>query len=39
MGQYKKGTVVTVHYCLNGWFGVEYNGKQGYVSGDYIELL
>ena len=39
MGQYKKGTVVTVHYCLNGWFGVIYNGKQGYVSGDYIELL
>jgi uncharacterized protein YgiM (DUF1202 family) len=39
MGQYKKGTVVTVHYCLNGWFGVTYNGKQGYVSGDYIELL
>jgi N-acetylmuramoyl-L-alanine amidase len=39
MGHYKKGTVVTVHYCLNGWFGVIYNGKQGYVSGDYIELL
>ena len=39
IGQYKKGTVVTVHYCLNGWFGVIYNGKQGYVSGDYIELL
>ena len=39
VGQYKKGQIITVRYCLNGWFGVIYNGKQGFISGDYIELL
>ena len=39
LGVLKKGTVVTVGYCLNGWFGVIYNGKQGFISGDYVELV
>ena len=39
VGKYKKGQVITVHYCLNGWFGVIYNGKQCFISGDYIVLL
>ena len=39
MGSYKKGTVVTVKYCLNNWFGVIYNGKQGFICGDYVELI
>ena len=39
LGTYKKNTVVTVHYCLNGWFGVIYKGKQGYICGDYVKLL
>ena len=34
-----KGTVIEVGYCLNGWFGVIYNGKQGFISGDYVELV
>ena len=38
-GTYKKGQVVTVKYCLNNWFGVIYNGKQCFISGDYVELL
>ena len=39
IGKYKKGTVVTVNYCLNNWFGVVYNGKQAYICGDYVELI
>lgn len=39
IGHYKKGTVITVHYCLNDWFGVIYKGKQCFICGDYVELL
>ena len=39
VGQYKKGEVVVVKYCLNNWFGVIYKGEQAYICGDYIELL
>ena len=39
LGQLKKDQVVTVGYCLNGWFGVIYNGKQGFISGDYVKLV
>ena len=38
LGQYKKGEVVTVKYCLNNWFGVIYKGKQAFICGDYIKL-
>lgn len=38
-GSYKKGQIITVHYCLNGWFGVMYNGKQCFICGDYVELI
>ena len=39
LGQLKKGTVIKVGYCLNGWFGVEFNGQQGFISGDYVDLI
>ena len=39
LGKLSKGTVVTIGYCLNGWFGIVYNGKQAFISGDYIELV
>ena len=39
LGQLKKDQVVTVGYCLNGWFGVTFNGKQGFISGDYVVLV
>ena len=39
LGQLKKDQVVTVGYCLNGWFGVTFNGKQGFISGDYVKLV
>ena len=38
IGQLKKNQVVQVGYCLNGWFGVIINGKQGFISGDYVVL-
>ena len=39
LGVLPKGTVIQVGYCLNGWFGVIYNGKQGFISGDYVQLV
>ncbi len=39
MGSYKKGQTISVHYCLNGWFGVTYKGKQCFICGDYVELI
>lgn len=39
IGSYKEGQVITIKYCLNNWFGVEYNGKQGFVYGEYIKII
>ncbi len=39
LGQLKKNQVVTVKYCYDNWFGIMYNGKQGFICGDYVELL
>ena len=39
LGQLKKGEIVTVGYCLNGWFGIDFKGKQGFISGNFIELV
>lgn len=39
LGVLANNTIVTVGYCLNGWFGVIYNGKQGFISGDYLVLV
>ena len=39
LGVLPKGAVIQVGYCLNGWFGVIYNGKQGFISGDYVQLV
>ena len=38
LGQIKKGQQVKVGYCLNNWFGIIFNGQQGFVCGDYIDL-
>ena len=38
LGQLKKGQVVKVGYCLNGWFGITFNGKQGFISGEYVDF-
>ena len=38
LGQLKKGQVVKVGYCLNGWFGITFNGKQGFISGEYVKF-
>lgn len=39
IGKLPKNTVIKVGYCLNGWFGVIVNGKQGFISGDYVKLV
>ena len=39
LGVLANNTIVTVGYCLNGWFGVIYNGKQGFISGNYLVLV
>lgn len=39
IGKLPKNTVIKVGYCLNGWFGVIVDGKQGFISGDYIQLV
>ena len=38
IGQIKRGQEIKVGYCLNNWFGVIFNGQQGFVCGDYIDL-
>lgn len=38
LGQLKKGDVVKVGYCLNNWFGIIFNGKQAFISGEYVEF-
>ena len=38
LGQLKKGQVVKVGYCLNNWFGIIFNGKQGFISGEYVDV-
>lgn len=32
-----RGTVVSVHEQLDGWYKVVYNGTTGYVSADYLD--
>ena len=39
LGVLAYNSVIEVGYCLDGWFGVIYNGKQGFISGDYVELV
>lgn len=36
----KKGTIIEVNYCLDGWFSIYTNkSKPGYISGQYIEFI
>ena len=38
----KKGNIVKLNYCLNGWISIEgYKGNKGlgYVSTDYLEII
>ena len=42
IGKLKKGDVVNLSYCLNGWVSIEgYKGNKGlgYISTNYLELL
>ena len=39
LGTLKEGEIVTVRYCLDNWFGIMFNGKQGFICGKYVDLL
>lgn len=42
IGSLKKGQVVKLQYCLNGWISIEDfkgNAGLGYVSSEYLELI
>lgn len=39
IGSLKDGQIIEVKYCLNNWFSTWALGKEGYVSGAYLELL
>ena len=39
IGVLANGAIIQVGYCLDGWFGVIYNGKQGFICGDYVKLV
>lgn len=38
LGSYSNGVTMTVTGSKNGWYAVNYNGKAGYVSGDYMRV-
>ena len=38
LGQVRKDDIIKVGYCLNNWFGIVFNGKQGFVCGDYVDV-
>lgn len=39
LGKLVNGQIIEVNYCLNNWFSTWVLGKEGYVSGAYLELL
>lgn len=39
LGEFKTGDIIFVGYCLDNWFGVMYQGKQGFINGEYVELV
>ncbi len=40
IGKFNEGQVIEVNYCKDNWFSTwSYKGKEGYISGDYIELI
>ena len=38
LGEYNKGTALTVTGSTNGWYAVVINGESGYVYADYVTL-
>lgn len=38
IGSLADGTIIRGGYCLNNWMGVIYNGKQGFVSAEYLSM-
>ena len=38
IGQVDKGSVLTLTGQKDGWYSINYNGKIGWVSGQYIKV-
>lgn len=36
ISQVKKGASITITATLNGWYKIDINGKEGYISSDYV---
>ena len=39
IGTVDKGSTITILSEVNGWYEIEFNGKSGYVSGDFVEII
>lgn len=39
IGKLNEGSKIKLDYCINNWFSVWFNGKLGFICGDYIKLL
>lgn len=38
LGKIEDGAIILGGYCLNNWMGVIFNGKQGFVSAEYLSM-
>ena len=39
IGTVDKGSTITILSEVNGWYEIEFNGKSGYVSGEFVEII
>ena len=39
IGTVDKGSTITILSEVNGWYEIEYNGKSGYVSGEFVQIV
>lgn len=39
IGTVDKGSTITILAEVNGWYEIEFNGKSGYVSEDFVEII
>lgn len=39
IGTVDKGSTITILSEVNGWYEIEFKGKIGYVSGEFVEII
>ncbi|WP_419020947.1 SH3 domain-containing protein, partial [Holdemanella sp.] len=39
IGTVDKGSTITILSEVNGWYEIEFNGKSGYVSGEFVQIV